>query len=272
MVFFSEGANYFTRVYVNGALAGEHEGGYNSFEVPVHEHLRYGETNTIAVSVDNIPKPERCPGGQYGWWNYGGLFRDVELRVSGQTWFDDVTVVTDVEPGKGAGGSDAATVKVSVAVGGGDVPIGTIVEAACSDPSGAPVQVLMPTAHVGGGQAGLEFRVDPADLWSPESPSLYTLDLELRTSGTTDVCDRWSHRIGLRTLRIEGGKLLLNGEPLLIKGCNRHEEYAGQGAHAQRRRSGARPGHVRVAWLQRAQVPLPPTIAGTTSCATSGES
>ena len=229
VTFHCEGANYFTRIYVNGNQAGEHEGGYNAFEIPVHEHLRYGETNTIAVSVDNIPKPERCPGGQYGWWNYGGLYRDVELRVSGLTWIDDVTVVTEVEPGGGTGGSDASGVKVSVDIGGDDTLAGTVLEAKMSDPSGGNVPVPMSTALVRDGKAELEFRVDKAHLWAPDTPSLYTLQLELRTSGMTEVCDRWSHRIGLRTFRIDGTRFLLNGEPVLIKGCNRHEEYPGQG-------------------------------------------
>ncbi len=227
VVFHSEGANYRTVVYVNGEYAGAHDGGYNPFEMPVHHLLRYGEDNLIAVAVDNLPMPSRAPGRQFGWWNHGGLYRDVSLRVTDTTWIDDVTVVTDID---GA----AASVSVSVDVRSeSSAPADRDIVAMFVDPAGMPVEIPADVrAHAlrvedGSARAELRFDVPDASLWTPDSPELYDLRIELCDGDR--VADSWSHRIGLRTFKVDGGRLLLNGEPFFIKGVNRHEDYPGSG-------------------------------------------
>jgi len=221
--FFSEGANYRTEVYVNGRFAGEHEGGYTPFAIPIHHLLKFGERNVIAVACDNEPKPERVPGGKFAWWNHGGLYRDVSLRVTDTVYIDDVTVVTDIE-------GDRARVRVDVVVRSEeDQEVERTLEVLLLDPSGDAVplrsDVRSQVLKVADGRAEttMEFEVEDAHLWSPEEPNLYTLRLTLLDAGRP--ADEWSHRIGLRTIRIEGTRLLLNGRPLHVKGLNRHEEY-----------------------------------------------
>jgi beta-galactosidase/beta-glucuronidase len=220
--FFSEGANYRTVVYVNGEIAGEHEGGYTPFAIDVSHLLKYGEENLLSVAVDNLPMPSRAPGRQFGWWNHGGLYRDVSLRVMDRTRIDDVTVVTDVDDG-------TVAVSVSTVVLSDDAEAQRTMVTTLVDPTGTPVllpaEVNKREIAIADGRAEAEMRFDVPNpmLWSPDSPELYTLTIELVDgNGRTD---QWSHRIGLRTFRIDGGQLLLNGEPLLIKGINRHEDY-----------------------------------------------
>ncbi len=221
--FFSEGANYRTELYVNGQFAGEHDGGYAPFAIPIHHLLRFGERNIIAVVCDNEPKPERVPGGKFAWWNHGGLYRDVSLRATDAVYIDDVTVVTDVESEHVRVRIDAIICSEEAQESERDLNLVLI------DPSGDVVS-LQPeeqsqTVAVSDGQTevAIEFELEDVLLWSPEDPNLYTLRLTLSDAGR--LTDEWSHRIGLRTIKIEGTKLLLNGKPLLIKGLNRHEEY-----------------------------------------------
>ena len=227
--FVSEGANYRVALYVNGELAGEHEGGYNPFSIPIHRFLKFGARNLIAVICDNIPKPYRSPGGQFGWWNHGGLYRDVSLRVTDITYIDDVTVVTDVN-----GSHVDVGVTVEVACEAGEMTTRRI-EIELDDPSGMPVPLPSErnaqTVTLAGGiaKAAFTFALDGALLWSPAEPNLYALRVKLLEDGCTT--DEWSHRIGLRTFRIDGTRLLLNGEPFLVKGVNRHEQYAGGTIH-----------------------------------------
>ena len=231
MEFVSEGANYRTVVYVNGELAGEHEGGYTPFAIPVHHLLDYGAENTIAVAVDSTPKPERAPGGQFGWWNNGGMYRDVSFRVTDPTYIDDVTVVTQVQ------GDARAVVRIAATVLSEEAePVHRTLQVLLLDPSGDAV--LLPASARsrpvrvadGGAETELEFTVENARLWSLEQPNLYALRLTL-TDADGLPTDEWSHRIGLRTITVEGTRLLLNGEPFIIKGLNRHEQYPGGAIH-----------------------------------------
>jgi len=220
--FCSEGANYRTVVYVNGELAGEHEGGYTPFAIPVHSLLRYGERNTIAVSCDNLPKPERCPGGMFDWWNHGGLYRNVSLCTTGAAYIDDVTVVAEIDDGR-------AALQVTVDVVAPNGPFA--VEAELVDPAGTCIEVPQSDASVelkrieGRLSADLTLDVDDALLWTPEAPHLYTLSLSLRDAASGAKVDAWSGRTGFRTVEVEGARLLLNGEPLTIKGLCRYEDY-----------------------------------------------
>jgi hypothetical protein len=56
------------------------------------------------------------------------------------------------------------------------------------------------------------------DLWSPQNPNLYFLDVTLTVNG--DVVDEVSTRFGFRTFRVKGNKLLLNGQPIWLRGAN----------------------------------------------------
>jgi beta-glucuronidase len=221
--FNSLGANYRAAVYVNGVFAGAHEGGYNPFAIPIHEYLRYGEDNLIAVDVDNIAMPERAPSGQYGWVNHGGLYRDVCLEMSDQVRIDDVTTETEIVLER-----VGIDVRVVVADESGGAFARTV-DIALFDPSGNAVDIpeAFRSASISGqdgeGIVSFGFGVQDALLWSPDSPHLYDLRLTLKNGDV--VTDEWSHRIGLRTVTVEGTKLLLNGKPIFLKGFCRHEYY-----------------------------------------------
>ncbi len=83
-------ANYFTDVWVNGMWIGCHEGGYTPFALDVTPYVKFGEKNSLAVRVDNIPWVPSGNRDQQNltvpcfigdWWNYGGIKRDVYIEI-----------------------------------------------------------------------------------------------------------------------------------------------------------------------------------------------
>ncbi len=223
--FTSEGSNYRTVLYVNGQEAGVHEGGYTPFSIRIHHLLRYGEVNTLAVSVDNVPKAERCPGGKYDWWNHGGLYRSVGCTITDMVYIDDVTVITD--PG---GELSRVHVRANIAA---EREEDTSLEltAVLSDVAGTEVAAGLCPLSFAGGRAECEIPLEVKDalLWSPEDPNLYGLALEIREISSGKCRDTWQTRVGIRSIKVEGTTLLLNGRPLLVKGVNRYEDYPDSG-------------------------------------------
>lgn len=215
--FHCESANYRTTLYVNGQLAGTHEGGYTPFAIPVHDLIRFGEANTLAIAVDNIPKAERCPGGEYGWWNYGGLYRSTYLLALDLVHIDRARVTT--EPGDG---SSRVLVEAGVSPGNGAEEC--VLRATLTDADGRVVArgESPPGDSL---QAQIALDIQGARHWSPESPNLYRLELNLTDATGETVRDAWTTRVGIRSIGVEGNALLLNGRPLLVKGVNRHPEY-----------------------------------------------
>ena len=73
-------------------------------------------------------------------------------------------------------------------------------------------------------EAEVELAVPNAALWSPESPNLHRLTIELLRANTAFDC--YSLPIGIRTIQVDGDTLLLNGKPIYLKGFARHEDFA----------------------------------------------
>ncbi|MFH1744288.1 MAG: glycoside hydrolase family 2 TIM barrel-domain containing protein [bacterium] len=225
VVFHSDGANYRTVLYVNGTKVGVHEGGYVAFSFPIHKYLKFGEENTFAVSVDNEALADRCPSERHDWWNHGGLYRSVCLEVTDMVFIDDAVVTTDAT-------TDPAQVRVKAQIHTetSDVLAFDFI-AHLSDPDGKTVAVGPDSMSLNGMDVTVEFllQVEDALLWSPDDPDLYSLALEIRDTKTQRRKDLWETRIGIRSIQIDGTRLLVNGKPFLIKGLNRYENYPDTG-------------------------------------------
>lgn len=188
-------------VTVNGRPAGTHTGsGYTPFEVDVTDFLRAGE-NEIRVSVDNAPKEEMLPHMlDFDWADDGGLTRDVALTLydpADLRRMDTAYDITEMADGRCGG-----VLRLSVEC--------------------APQQATVELADFKTGETVLSQRADLGGtvlvpfhglrLWSPDSPALYTV--RVRTDG-----DALTKRIGLRTVAVEGARVLLNGSPVYLAGC-----------------------------------------------------
>ena len=215
-------ANYRARVWVNGTLAGEHDGGHLPFAFDVTPLVKWDAPTRIAIAVDNLQKPDRVPaspgpgGGflgsypstTYDFFPYAGLHRQVVLYSLPAVQVTGVRVQTTLD-------GDAATVTVtatsSQATGRGVVTIGdgaSRLQAPLTFTSGAATAML---------------RLPSGQLWSPESPRLHDVTVTL-ADGTRDV-DQYTVRTGFRTVAVEGDRLLVNGSPVSLRGFGRHEDF-----------------------------------------------
>ncbi len=219
-----EGANYAATVWLNGKLAGSHSGGFDPFEFDVTGLVEWGAPNTLSVRVDNWPKINRVPNSYAGWWNYGGIYRSVVLKALPEVRIADVFVHSaQVVDGKPlivnlelVNESDQA---FEIAAFGKVRSVGQVL-----DLTGPGKVRLHPGAKV-----SLDLSVQLAEprLWTPQSPNLYNLQLDLFSG--RKLLDRTGLRFGVRKFEVSGKQLLLNNQPIYLTGFDRHEEYYGTG-------------------------------------------
>jgi beta-glucuronidase len=220
-----ESVNYRSRVWLNGRLVGTNRGAYIPFELRIpRSALRRGGTNRLVVRVENIRKPWDLPPSGFtrtsvptgGWWNYGGLLREVYLKRVDQVDFNSVQVLPTL-PCR----TCAARVNFRVTVRNFSdrsqrVSIGG---------SFGGQSVRFRSASVGSKRFGTfraSVRVGNPRLWSPRHPSLYSVRLDVRAGGRRVV----THRLksGIRSVKVVNGRLTLNGLPVNIRGVSLHED------------------------------------------------
>lgn len=224
-VFLRVGSAVYTgTVYLNGDKIGVHEGGHLPFAFEITGQIKWGEENIVAISVENVLKPARVPSGNmpgsdmslfastpkttYDFYPFAGIHRPVVLYSVPQTYIEDVTVVTGI---RGTDGSVKVTVKLNDVVSGK----GTVVL------KGGEA-MLRADLSFAKGVAEATLVVPGAHLWSDKDPYLYDLVV-------TSEDDQYSLKVGIRTIAVEGGKILLNGQPVQLNGFGRHEDFIASG-------------------------------------------
>ncbi|HYN04667.1 MAG TPA: glycoside hydrolase family 2 TIM barrel-domain containing protein, partial [Vicinamibacteria bacterium] len=206
-------------LWVNGKKVGYSEDSRGPAEFDLTDFVKPGE-NLLAAEV------YRFTDGAYlecqDFWRMSGIFRDVVLWSTGPLRIDDFRVVTDLDTQY-----RDATLKVDVAVGSAaPAEQAFSLEATLLDATGRPVPgVLAQAGRVAPGQAAkvsVEAQVTNPLKWSDEKPNLYTLLLTLKDgAGKTLGVVPW--RVGFREVETKDGKILVNGQPILMRGVNRHE-------------------------------------------------
>jgi len=192
--------NYIASVYLNGEKLGDHEGGFTAFDFEATSLLREGE-NDLIVEVSNVRRADSVPALKFDWWNYGGITRDVMLVEVPSVFIQDYWV----QLARGSENEISGWVQLNGAQSGQKIvlkiPEAGVEETLAADPAGRA------TFYV---RAKL-------DLWSPEHPKLYDVVL---ASGSDTIHDQ----IGFRTIEVQGGKILVNGKPIFLRGISIHEE------------------------------------------------
>ncbi|MEO5705754.1 MAG: glycoside hydrolase family 2 TIM barrel-domain containing protein [Alteraurantiacibacter sp.] len=196
--------NYAAQVWLNGQYLGQHRGGFTPFAFEVTGLLR--ETaNRLVVGADSLHQDTDVPPPVTDWETYGGITRPVMLLSVPETYVDDAWVRLAAD-GRIAvdvtlDGAAAANAPVTVAI------------------AGLGIELALHTDAAGHASAVLDA---PAALerWSPANPRLYDVTV---TAGA----DRWRDRVGLRTIAVDGSQILLNGEPVFLRGISLHEEELG---------------------------------------------
>ncbi|WP_321474500.1 glycoside hydrolase family 2 TIM barrel-domain containing protein [uncultured Paludibaculum sp.] len=190
-------------VWVNGVMVGYNEDSRTPAEFNITKHLKPG-SNVLAVQV------YRFGDGAYledqDMWRMSGIYREVYL------WSTAPSHVRDYEVHSPMDGS----LKVNAEI---QNPEKCTLQAELFDAAGlAAGKAQAPCAA----SAELAMQVKAPKLWSAESPYLYKVLLTLK-SASGAVIEVIPQTVGFRTIKIEGGRLKVNGQVVLIKGTNRHE-------------------------------------------------
>jgi beta-glucuronidase len=225
-----ESVNYRSTIYLNGHRIGKNTGAYLPFEARVPaSRLKRAGVNRLVVRVDSRRLPSDFPpsGLSYlgvptgGWWNYGGILREVYLRKVDRVDIEHAAVLPDLPCATCTAhltyratlrnyGKGSARVSLAARLGGRKVPMGT--------------------ASIGAGRTTtVTKRIDVASprVWSPNSPYLY--DTSFSVSGASGVLQRYTVRTGIRSIKVINGHLMLNGKALHFRGFGLHEDSLDQG-------------------------------------------
>lgn len=192
--------NYQAKVYLNGEFIGEHEGGFTPFNFEITNHIR-DKDNFVIVKVDNKRYREAIPTVNTDWFNYGGITRRVLLIEVPETFIRDYFIQLE----KGSlnkisgwiqldGGKKEQTIKLKIPE--------------------IEVDKKYHTDTNGYAQFSFETKLQ---LWSPENPKLYDVLIETYSDTVHD-------KIGFRSIEIKGTDILLNGDPIFLRGICIHEE------------------------------------------------
>ncbi len=205
-----EAVDWRADVWVDGKKVAEHEGGYAPFEADITDAVTPGKPATVVVRAFDPTDSELPTGKQVGWYTpSSGIWQTVWIESRPRSWITDWTIKTEVDP-------PSATVSVAARVTSGLQSV-TI---SSEDPT-----VKASLVHGDGGRGGLgsllKLDVQDPKLWTPETPHLYDITIELREGDK--VVDSVKTYFGLRTIaRGKYGdspyeRILLNGKPIYLR-------------------------------------------------------
>ena len=229
-----------SEVWINGQLIKKYYGGYLPVIADLSSWLKYGEENVIAVCADNSDdssyppgKPQRALDFSY----FGGIYRDCWLITHDKLFITD----PNYEKEKGGGGIFISYPEVNEEKAKVDIRLHLrneykqlrkgMVSYALTDREGTVVATGKNAYRVSSGEAIVvqsNLLVRNPSLWSPESPSLYWLNVYVKDEKGV-VIDGYKQRIGVRCIEMKGAEgLWLNGKPYHRKliGGNRHQDFA----------------------------------------------
>ena len=212
-------ANYKSWFWVNGVKVCEHEGGFTSFNCEVTAAVHAGD-NFVVAAVDNTRHEDGVPTLETDWWNYGGLTRSVSLIEVPEIFIDQYDVhlsrapETNITPHSNdfgiIGSLHLEHIEGWVHVQGGKV--------------GDKVQVEIPELNSKGsgvldadGRAKYLLVASNLQRWSPETPKLYKVKISAEQDSIEEL-------IGFRTVETRGTEILLNGQPIFLRGISIHAE------------------------------------------------
>lgn len=209
-------ATHRASVYVNGILITEHEGGFLPFSAKVTTVVRYDSYNKVVVKVNNeltctnipcgetitLPNGKKMSKPYFDFFNYAGLQRSVYLlALPGES-------IVDFDLDYAIHGKNAE-VSYQVRTNGEHA-----VQLELLDAEGSCVAQK-------DGKEGVLY-VENAHLWQVRNAYLYRL--RIRIMDGEELIDEYEQEIGIRTVKVEGTDILINGEPVYLKGFGKHED------------------------------------------------
>ena len=211
-----KGVSHTAHVYFDGKFIARHYNAYTPFSVVVKD-VKKGE-HSLVVNVDNSFSEESALHIGNDYYTYGGLIRPVAMEEIHGAYIKRLEFI----PFRGNGVWNA---EISVFI------------KSCGSQKALNVSGSMGNVGLNFGRVEFDgtdtimvkktFEFNDVEEWSAQNPSLYCLEVMLYENGS--AIDDMAERVGFREVEAAGGKILLNGEEIFIKGFNRHEDHGNVG-------------------------------------------
>ena len=219
-------ATHKATVYINGEEVLTHIGGFTPFNVLINDVGIFGEKNKLVVCVNNELSQTTIPCGNteikyfknsktkiikpsFDFFNYAGLNRPVKITVTNKEYIYDIDIITNIKEQDGIIDYQVYTTgenKVFINIFDEDNKL----IASCEGKNGKII-------------------IKDAKLWNPKAAYLYKFEVFIKNE--EELIDEYSLDFGIRTVKIEGTKFLINGKPFYFTGFGKHEDsiVAGRG-------------------------------------------
>jgi len=224
-----EGVMTVATVFVNGQEMCVHKGGYTGFTCDITSAVDFGSENVIAVRVDSRSHRDVPPeGANVDYMQFGGIYRNVWLKILSSLHVSDLFVIPDeVSPSE-------ATIRMRIEVKNAyEDDRAAIVSTRILSEDGKPISeekvetnidrrstTVLQVVHV----------LQAPNLWSIKTPYLYTAEVTL-INAQGEILDKVRQRFGVRKVEFrKDGKFYLNGEPIKLRGLDRHQIFPYLGA------------------------------------------
>ncbi|MDP1676596.1 MAG: beta-glucuronidase [Bacteroidota bacterium] len=222
-------ADYHAKVWINGTFVGEHHFGFIPFEFQINKFVQCGEIAQIVICVDNrlsndsIPqginseqyetehrlREETFPPARFDFTPFGGIHRPVQFLTIPLQYLDTIKVDTTYSNGSGSVSLSLSTKNIQSA-------------SAVAIIKGGSTSVTA-SSTITNNSSIINFALPDCHCWSPEDPFLYELTIQVQQNN--QIVDEYLLSVGIREIKIDGNKLLLNGKEIYLKGFGKHEDF-----------------------------------------------
>ncbi|XP_063847967.1 beta-glucuronidase-like isoform X3 [Scylla paramamosain] len=229
-------AHYNSIVYVNGVQVAKHEGGHLPIMAEISNHLSFVQENLVTVAINNTLTPTTIPQGSihfqndptryppgyftqsynFDFTNYAGIHRPVFLYTTPRTYIEDILLTTAIDGTSGI-------VNYTIIAGStrmGPHRLGNI---------GCSLKVLNQARKYVTSAIGCQGTIvlPNATLWWPylmsDDPG-YQYTLMVAVSGASGDLDLYPQKVGIRSVGWNSTTLTINGVPVYLRGCGKHED------------------------------------------------
>jgi beta-galactosidase/beta-glucuronidase len=204
------GVDYYSTIYINGKVVGRHWGGTSSFELDITRFIKSGDTYDLVVYVEDNQRSGYQPKGKQSgnYYSQGcdytrttGIWQTVWLEAVHPNGLKSAYIVPDLDQSRFVVHPEfynlqsGQKLRVNIKEGAKIVATQTI-------PAGSPTLAVLPVKNV--------------KTWSPDSPFLYDVDLEVLDAAGKTI-DKVTSYAGMRKIHIEGNKYFLNNRPVFLR-------------------------------------------------------
>ncbi len=191
-------ANYVCSLILNQKYIGSHRGGNTPCYFDITDYLT--AENRIFLYVDSTRRDEQVPPPVTDWFNYGGVYRDIEIFRLPKVYIKDFKI--SLEPN-----SNFKKIRASVTMSDKSAKKAVLKIKELGITKEIPLK---------NGKGQVIFSASP-ELWSPENPKLYDVTVKCAKDEIKD-------RVGFREIKVDGLDIVLNGKPIFLRGISCHED------------------------------------------------